>query len=552
MQLVTPFSHSSERFGPSPGGVWSVIMAWWLTAFTLMAATESVRVSWAPNSEKDLAGYEVRYGSRRDIQVLKIEDRNTTEVVIPGIDGSAVNAFAVRAYNIYGLRGAYSEEAYYGAPDPQVPPEGRITSPATNGEIQAGRTVTFSASGSDSNNGDTLSYRWNFGGNSGIPDFIGRVPGEVRFSRPGVYQVTLTVTDSSGNVDATPETRTIRVQPDWNLVPQAGWRLKYVDSEEPAGFSANESFDGNPSTFWHTRWSTSKPTPPPHQIQIDLGEKHYIRGFQYLPRQDGISVGTISGFKFYVSMDGKNWGKEVAKGKFATGTREKRVFGKPKFGRFIKLVGVSEQNGHSDCSVAELNVIEGPPPNRAPVAKARTASTTRNTAVSFKLSAADADNNPLTYQIVSRPAKGTLSGSAPNLTYQPKDGFTGTDQFTFRVSDGSARSKTATVRITVARGAAAAKSAPILLAAKSPETTRATQGRITVDGRTYLTLTIEKPAIPDGLKRRVEVSPNLVDWFSGHEHTTVVLETNRRLTVRDNTPITPGKKRHIRVRTTGK
>lgn len=527
-----------------------MMLAWLLTGIGLMAATESVRVTWAPNSERDLAGYEVKYGTRRGTEILRIENRNATEVVIPGIESNVLNTFAVRAYNIYGLRGPYSEEAFYGTSEPQLPPEGRINSPATNGEIQVGQTVRFAASGSDPNDGDTLTYRWSFGANSGIPDFIGRVPGEVRFSRAGIYQITLTVTDSSGNIDSSPETRRITVLPEWGLVPRAAWRLKYVDSEEPAGFDATRSFDGNPTTFWHTRWSTSKPSPPPHQIQIDLGEKHYIRGFQYLPRQDGISVGTISGFKFYVSMDGKNWGKEIARGKFATGTHEKRVFGKPKFGRYIKLVGVTEQNGHSDCSVAELNVIEGPRPNRAPVAKARSVSTTRNQAVSFKLSAADADHNPLTYQIVSGPAKGTLKGSPPNLIYQPKDGFTGDDQFTFRVSDGKAKSKTATVKINVEKGGSSARSAAIPLVER--QTQPGSTGRITVDGLTYLTLTIEKPLIPDGLKRRIEVSPNLVDWFSGREHTTVLLETPRLLTVRDNTPITPARKRYIRVKTVGK
>lgn len=547
MQLVTPSFPIPKPISPAPGWV----VAWILVASTLMAAAaQSVRVSWTANAERNISGYEVRYGTATQSYTRTVDAGNKTEVVIGGLDLSATHYFAVRAYNSYGLRGPLSVETSYGNPD--RPPIGLIASPASNGTITEGQSVEFSASATDPNQGDTLTYRWQVGDRASATEYFGRNPGAIRFSDPGVYQVTLHVIDSSGLSDPTPETRTITVLPAWSLVPRAAWRLKYVDSEEPSGYAATQSFDGDPTTFWHTRWSTSKPVPPPHQIQIDLGEKHYVRGFQYLPRQDGNTVGTIDGFKFYVSLDGKNWGKPVASGKFAKGTHEKRVFGKPKLGRYIKLVGVSEQNGYSDCSVAELNVIEGPTPNRAPVAKARSVSTARNQPVSFKLTATDADRNPLTYQIVSKPKHGALKGSAPSLTYQPKSGFTGSDAFTYRVSDGKVFSKTVTIKITVKSGRSSAKSAPIPLAASQPQSTRAKPGRITVDGETYLTLTLAKPAIPDGLKRRIEVSPDLVDWFSGRDHTTVVLETNRLLTVRDNTPITPGNKRHIRVRTVGK
>ena len=70
-----------------------------------------------------------------------------------------------------------------------------------------------------------------------------------------------------------------------------------------------------------------------------------------------------------------------------------------------------------------------------------------------------------------------------------------------------------------------------------------------IDGLKYNTLTFTKPAVPDSLKRTVEVSPNLVDWFSGAKHTTVVTDNESYQKVRDNTPVTPGVKRYIRVRT---
>ena len=50
------------------------------------------------------------------------------------------------------------------------------------------------------------------------------------------------------------------------------WSLKYVDSEETERVyrPAINAFDGDPTTFWHTAWSSSTPSCP-HEIQINLG-----------------------------------------------------------------------------------------------------------------------------------------------------------------------------------------------------------------------------------------------------------------------------------------
>lgn len=66
------------------------------------------------------------------------------------------------------------------------------------------------------------------------------------------------------------------------------------------------------------------------------------------------------------------------------------------------------------------------------------------------LNALDADNDPLTYSIVTGPAHGTLAfGAVPDVLYTPDAGFSGTDTFTFKVNDGTVDSNMATVTITV-------------------------------------------------------------------------------------------------------
>ena len=75
--------------------------------------------------------------------------------------------------------------------------------------------------------------------------------------------------------------------------------------------------------------------------------------------------------------------------------------------------------------------------------------TTEGTPVAITLSGSDTDGDALTYSVTSSPADGVLTGTAPNLTYTPDAGFTGTDGFTYEVTDGHGDSASASVTLTV-------------------------------------------------------------------------------------------------------
>jgi hypothetical protein len=87
--------------------------------------------------------------------------------------------------------------------------------------------------------------------------------------------------------------------------------------------------------------------------------------------------------------------------------------------------------------------------NDAPVANPQQVTTNEDSTQGITLSGSDIEGDALTYAIVSGPAHGSLSGTAPNLLYTPGVNFNGSDSFTFRVNDGSANSSIATVTITV-------------------------------------------------------------------------------------------------------
>jgi hypothetical protein len=58
----------------------------------------------------------------------------------------------------------------------------------------------------------------------------------------------------------------------------------------------------------------------------------------------------------------------------------------------------------------------------------------------------DSDVN---YNVITRPSKGILTGNGESLLYIPASGYTGTDSFKFKVTNGRTESNIGTVRLTV-------------------------------------------------------------------------------------------------------
>jgi Ca2+-binding RTX toxin-like protein len=89
------------------------------------------------------------------------------------------------------------------------------------------------------------------------------------------------------------------------------------------------------------------------------------------------------------------------------------------------------------------------PANAIPVASNSTLTISQNAAVHVTLNATDADGDALEYYVLSQPAHGGLTGTAPDMVYMSDDGYSGTDSFTFVASDGKDDSEAATVSIRI-------------------------------------------------------------------------------------------------------
>jgi PKD repeat protein len=75
--------------------------------------------------------------------------------------------------------------------------------------------------------------------------------------------------------------------------------------------------------------------------------------------------------------------------------------------------------------------------NRPPVAQDQAVATDEDVPLAIVLGATDPDGDALTYTLLSSPAHGTLTGTAPNLTYTPAANYNGPDGFTFKAATPS-------------------------------------------------------------------------------------------------------------------
>lgn len=94
--------------------------------------------------------------------------------------------------------------------------------------------------------------------------------------------------------------------------------------------------------------------------------------------------------------------------------------------------------------------------NRPPVAGNDAATVVRNapgTMINVLANDSDPDSNPLIVQSVTQPANGSVQNVGNGVIYTPRANFTGTDTFTYTISDGQGGTATGTVTVTVADSA---------------------------------------------------------------------------------------------------
>jgi len=87
--------------------------------------------------------------------------------------------------------------------------------------------------------------------------------------------------------------------------------------------------------------------------------------------------------------------------------------------------------------------------NNAPTAQSDNITLNEDSDITIILKGNDADSDNLSYRVVTQPANGSLSGTAPNVSYRPSSEYNGGDSFSFVVNDGTEDSVEAQVTLTI-------------------------------------------------------------------------------------------------------
>ena len=201
--------------------------------------------------------------------------------------------------------------------------------------------------------------------------------------------------------------------------------------------------------------------PPPianagsHQ-SVEAGEKGVI-----LDGSDSLYADNPPGIKWKQTggspkVEIKNSGKAKATFDAPTSDQFKDVGNSTTLSFELTAVGAGDLKSTAITTVT-VNAVNTPPVtesavNTPPIAKSQRVTTDRDTSASITLDATDKDSDSLTYSIGTTSNHGSLSSfdeDTGSVVYNPNNGYTGSDGFTFTVSDESSTSNTAKVSITV-------------------------------------------------------------------------------------------------------
>ena len=79
---------------------------------------DDVDASWDPNSESDLAGYRIYYGTQSGSYNTNVDVGNATSVEIKGLQTNTTYYFVATAYDVAGNESTFSQEVSLFIPPP--------------------------------------------------------------------------------------------------------------------------------------------------------------------------------------------------------------------------------------------------------------------------------------------------------------------------------------------------------------------------------------------------------------------------------------------------
>jgi hypothetical protein len=287
------------------------------------ALAGEVTLAWDPAADPNVAGYRLYYGHQKGTYEGDVDVGLESTITLSDLEEGKAYYFVLVAYDINGEQGEVSEEVAHNGPPTDV--EGDSDESGVTDQDEADQ---------DESDGEP------------VLEAADETADELDML-PGLEQDAEDDQDHNG----------AEAGADVQVIPHSELRIVSVDSETLVGDGAADSaIDGRVETFWQTARG-SRVSQHPHEVVIALGGEYMVRGFRYLPRQDGKTDGMVGRYSFYVRQDGEDWGKAVTTGSFSRDMTEQQVTFPEKAGGFVRFVAHSEVNGNPWTSVAEINVL---------------------------------------------------------------------------------------------------------------------------------------------------------------------------------------------------
>jgi hypothetical protein len=157
--------------------------------FSAIDSAAQIRLAWDPNTDADLAGYKVYYGTASEIYGLSIDVGNVTTCTVLGLTQGVTYYFAVTAYDSSDSESGYSNEVY-GMLAPTVPETisaPNVLSGPTSGVT--GSSYSYTTGGSTSSLGDPVEYQFDWKGDGTNLSLWGSAAQSNTWASPGTYNV---------------------------------------------------------------------------------------------------------------------------------------------------------------------------------------------------------------------------------------------------------------------------------------------------------------------------------------------------------------------------
>jgi hypothetical protein len=185
-----------------------IITCLFIATIASNATAAQVTIAWDPNTESDLAGYRIHYGTASGSYSVHTDVHNVTSCTVTGLADGQTYYFAATAYDTSGNESGYSNQVSYSIPTAGNGAPSAPSTPSGPSSALINATVTFSTSATDPN-GDSLQYRFDWSAGD-ISDW-GAASRSHSWAAVGLYTVKAQARDSLGAESTWSSTRAITI-----------------------------------------------------------------------------------------------------------------------------------------------------------------------------------------------------------------------------------------------------------------------------------------------------------------------------------------------------